>query len=1574
MFDNRSAPLREKVFSKTSLLRVFGRGTASSPWMNGAPVREELFSVERLEQHAETLAVAQAVTDTAEAVPPLAARLDDNAAVLLAAYRSSAAALEGGHTIVPAAEWLLDNYHLVEEQIREIRQDLPPGYYRQLPKLASGPFAGYPRVFGIAWAFVAHTDSHFDPEILQRFVLAYQRVQPLTIGELWALAITLRIVLVENLRRLASQIVDAHRLRSEADQLADRLVGAGDPATQSAATLLWRFDPSPLPDLFAAQLAKRLRDQDPRVTQGHDWLEDRLRAHNTSIEEVVRNAQQRQGASNMTVRNIITSMRLISDTDWAAVVESISPVDHRLRSCSAFAAMDFQTRNLYRSAIEELARGSGMAEIEVAERALAVAAVRGKDDGEERVRDPGYYLIAGGRRHFEEVVGYRPTLRRRLGRFSISLGIGGYVGSITAVTLVLLLLILAVLRDPATTDWRLIALLAAVGFFPAMDCATALVNRAVTRAFGATVLPGLELADGIPPRFRTLVVVPTLLTSARDVTEQVEQLEVHHLASPSGELSFALLTDWLDADHERSEADDHLVTLAAAAIARLNSDYPSSDGNRFFILHRRRVFNEGEGRWMGWERKRGKLHELNRLLRGATDTTFLEIGDRAPVVPADVRYVIMLDADTRLPQDTVRRLIGKMAHPLNQPRLDRRQRRVIDGYAILQPRITPSLPVGRGGSLHQRVFSSPGGIDPYAAAVSDVYQDLFGEGSYTGKGIYDVDAFKAALEGRVPENSLLSHDLFEGTFARAALASDVEFVEESPARYDVAAKRQHRWARGDWQLLPWIVGRSQADQSAVPPVAFWKMLDNLRRTLLAPMTLPALVVGWLLLPPALALGWTVFIVTTIAVPAVLPVLFALIPGRTGVTARSHFGALASDTRLALTHILLQVTFLADQAWLMGDAIARTLFRLMISHRHLLEWVAAAQARVSPRLTLGGFYRQMAGGVVIGGAAGLAVVTLAPESWLIAMPFVVLWLGAPVLALWISRSPANPGQLAPSTEDAVALRLIARRTWRFFETFVTPADSMLPPDNFQEDPGSALAHRTSPTNMGLYLLSAVAARDFGWAGTVETVERLEATLATMAQLQRFRGHFYNWYETRDRRVLEPAYVSSVDSGNLAGHLIALANACREWTGQPLAGSGMWTGMTDDLHLARDALARLDGADGDEPRHLAAVFATLAAVMSRASGGSRANVEADLLEVETLADRAVELAHVIARRLGADTGADLVFWTAAIGRCAAGHHRDRQDLARSSDALQGRLGAIDTTARGMAVAMDFAFLLDPERRLLSIGYSVSESSLDHNCYDLLASEARLASLFAIAKGDVPARHWFRLGRTATPLGHGAALISWSGSMFEYLMPSLVMRAPAGSLLEQTSTLVVQRQQAYGRSLGIPWGISESAYNARDLEFTYQYSNFGVPGLGLKRGLSENAVIAPYATGLATMVDSRGAVKNYARLAQLGAEGRYGFYEALDFTRTRLPEGARVAVVSTFMAHHQGMTIVAIANTAHPLDEAPAFETSDLEVLAWSAPADLADLAARAETIGPEYERAHRNTEDVWTALHLTEGVPA
>jgi cyclic beta-1,2-glucan synthetase len=1493
------------------------------------PIRAELFGVERLEQHAESLAAAQRTLRSGRG-RRLLPRVEDNGHVLRKSYEVIAKAIREERAITPAAEWLVDNFHVVDEQLREIRDDLPPGFYRELPKVADGPLAGFPRVYGIAWAFVAHTDSRFDPELLRRFLHAYQRVQPLTMGELWAVAITLRIVLVENLRRLAESIVHARAARQVADALADDVLGIA-PAVGPTARGLAGVEHGPLVTAFAVQLVQRLREQDRAATPALLWLDRRLHAQGTTSDDIVRLEHQRQAAMNVTVRNVITSMTLMSALDWTEFFEAVSLVDEALQAAPGYGAMDFATRDAYRHAVEELARGSGHTELHVARGAVAQDQRREADDHHRR-GDPGLYLIGRGRPEFERVLGYRVPVRRRLLRAYIAAAAPGYFGTLAALSVIIVALPL--LAGGASGEVRVALLLALLALIPASDLAIAVLNRTVSAVVSPRVLPRLELRAGVPADLRCMVVVPLLLTDAAEVEEHVERLQVHYLANPDGDVYFAVLSDWTDAPAEHMPGDDETLGAARAAIAGLNRRHgaPPGGGERFLLFHRHRLWNDRERVWMGWERKRGKLHELNRLLRDAPGTSFLPTGSTAPV---GVRYVITLDADTRLPRGAVDRLVGTMAHSLNRPRLDPVSRRVVDGYAVLQPRVTPPLP-GLRGSFFQRLSSGPAGIDPYASAVSDVYQDLWGEGSYTGKGIYDVDAFEAALGGRVPENTLLSHDLFEGVFARAGLVTDVELFESAPTHYGVAAARQHRWARGDWQLLPYIL------RAGLPMIGRWKMLDNLRRTMSTPAACLTLLIAWVV-PGTSPAVWSAFILATIAGPAILPVLGGVIPRKRGISKRSHVRAVGRDVGLAAAHIGVTATMLAHQAWLMSDAIVRTLARVYVTRRSLLEWVTAAQAKAGLRLDLRGFCLRMAGGVALAGAAAVAVGWMRPMAWPAALPWLMLWVASPAVARWISlpRSIRTAPPLSPA--DAQALRSIARRTWRFFTTFVGPDDHALPPDNFQETPTPVLAHRTSPTNIGLYLLSTVAAHDFGWIGTLEAVERLEATFDTLNTLERFRGHFYNWYDTRTCRPLEPRYVSSVDSGNLAGHLIALAQACEEIIERPRSTGAALAGIEDTAALVRRS-ARETAVD---PRLDVSVDALLAAFAAPADDGVDWPSTLAALQARARTVANVVRAHMAEDAQGAPP--DVLVWAEALDATVASHARD-VDLP---DSLVRRLTVLARSARALVAAMDFRFLFDPMRKLLAIGYRMVDGTLDPGRYDLLASEARLASFVAIGKGDVPVSHWFRLGRALTPVEQDSVLVSWSGSMFEYLMPELVMRTPAGSLLEQTSRLVVARQITYGEERGVPWGVSESAYNVRDVEMTYQYSNFGVPGLGLRRGLSEDVVVAPYATALAAMIAPAAAIRNFRRLTAAGAAGAYGFYEALDYTGPRLPESARVAVVRAFMAHHHGMTLVALANVLHGgvmrarFHAEPSVRACEL-LLQERTPRDVAVARPRAEEV--------------------------
>jgi len=1476
-------------------------------------IRAELFSIERLEQHAESLANAQRVTQKRFKGRAILKRVKDNNRVLIAARHQITQSIRDERSITPAGEWFVDNFHVIEEQILEIHDDLPPKFYRGLPKLTDGFLKGTPRVYGVAWAFTAHTDSRFDPDWLRRFVRAYQRVDPLSIGEIWALAISLRIVLVENLRRLVDRLLHSKAERFKADALADSLLGLKESAPSNLGEALRPFEKEVMDKSFAVQLVLRLRDQGESIAPVLQWLDKLLEAQGTLADDIIRMEHQEQAAMNTTARNIITSMRLVSALDWAQFFEDVSIVDEVLRDETDFAAIDFPTRDLYRHAIEELAAKSGRSELDVTQRVVQTVRDARKRQGrspmpslkEERANDVGYHLIAKGRPLFEKSIQCRVSFKDRFFRAHASRTALAYVGTavIVAAALLAIPLYLSYVQGVSLLAVTAFAIAALI---PASDLAVAIVNRLAMKIVGPRLLPKLDFSKGIPADFRTLVVMPVLLVDRRTIRENLKNLEIHYLSHSEGYLQFGLLTDWTDAPTEHAPDDDALLAAAREGIDRLNDLYGPGTENqtRFYLFHRRRVWNAKENAWMGWERKRGKLHELNRLLRGNAETTFMPVSWKTPV-PEKIRYVIMLDADTRMSYGTAYRLVGAMAHPLNRPRFDDKTGRVVEGYGVMQPRITPTLPVTGKGSYYQRIFSGPAGIDPYAFAVSDVYQDLFGEGSFTGKGIYDIDAFEASLAGRIPENSVLSHDLLEGICARAGLVTDIEFFEEFPSHYDMAVTRAHRWARGDWQLLPWITGRT------LPFIGRWKMFDNLRRSLSAPTLLMTLLLA-LSIPSAPAGLWMGFLLAAVGFAPMQPFLGGILPRRRRIPIRRHLYAVWADLHLATFHILFAVVFLAHHAALMTDAILSTLYRLAISRRNMLEWAAAAQSKTRYDFDLAGFYSRMLGAPLVALAAVLLPFACATEErfWM-GLPLALLWAFSPRIARSISIPIAEASGGTLSAQERSHLRLIARKTWRFFETFVDESQNCLPPDNFQEIPEPVVARRTSPTNIGLYLLSVVSARDFGWIGVSDAVEKLEATLATVKQIAKHRGHLFNWYDTKELHPLEPRYVSTVDSGNLAGHLWAVAHACRQMDKTPLPRADIFGGFADTLFLITETASKAGADLRTEAVPEAQLEEALAALRTSLLNTPVSPDEwrDRLAELEARAVTLIDIAEALADRDADELKIELLSWSELLLRQVRSHKKDCR-----SEAPTERLRAVAESCDLLVRDMEFGFLFDPVKKIFSIGYLVAEHKMDVSFYDLLTSEARLASFVAIAKGDVPAVHWFRLARSLISVNHVLTLVSWSGSMFEYLMPLLVMRSPANSLLDKACRHAIRRQIAYGAECGVPWGVSESAYNVQNLHHTYQYSNFGVPGLGLKQGLSEDLVIAPYATALAAMVEPKEAVKNFRYLEKMGGQGRFGFFEALDFTPARLPENQNVAVVRAYMAHHQGMLLISLANTLH------------------------------------------------------------
>jgi cyclic beta-1,2-glucan synthetase len=1476
-----------------------------------------------------------------------------------------------------ASEWVLDNYHIIRQSLHEIRKDLPPGYYNRLPKLATGPLKNFPRIYCIARDVLSYQRSLLDPLDLQVILIALQKNLVLTTGELWALPIFLRYNLIEVL---------AH-------------------------TLEWVIRPQSPPHLPPAA---------PQLPGMNGLLAEK--------EPAGQNAPGND-PSGETIANVVLSLRVISEQNWNDFFESVSQLEQILREDppGIYPLMDFKTRDLYRKEIEVAAFATGHDENELGEMLLDLACHR----------DPpvhiGEILFGKSRTAWEERMGWRPDLKKTLQSWGSRYVGGLYLASIALPVVLIFAFLLAMLDLPAVLgailpfsgsarvglgQWLVLGLLGLALLVPVLTMVTSLVNWLITLLLRPDILPKLDYKGEIPDASRTLLVVPALINSQEEIQSLVDQLELHYLRNPEPGLLFALLTDFRDADSETLPEDEALAQYALAAIAALNIKYePPEDqpaaGNelagsqsqgkikRFYILHRKRLWNPSERKWMGWERKRGKLHELNLLLRKGSGLSFVTLPENLAGLQG-VRFVITLDADTILPRGAACHLAGTLAHPLNRAVFDDKTGQVISGYTVLQPRMEIH-PRNVNHSWFTRIFAGDTGLDLYSRAVSDAYQDLFGEGSYVGKGIYDVDAFERSVDSYIPENTVLSHDLLEGVLGRAGLVTDITMIEDYPLNYFVQTLRQRRWIRGDWQLLPWLLqpGKLGVTFSLIDR---WKLFDNLRRSLLAPDLLFLFFLGMIFLP-SLAGFWTAIVLLSFGIPLATGLILSTLQILRGEAPGSAFHSVG----LNILRWLLAVAFLPYEAYVALDAIFTTLYRLYISHRDLLQWTTAAQtarlfgmhqrrndawqkmwvfALLVPVLVL-----------VVQWAYALTSVGVAP-ALVYAAPVLLLWILSPLIAWGINRpittriEPLSPEQLG-------LLRQVARRTWGFFERFVGPEDHWLPPDHFQEAPVGIIAHHTSPTNIGLLLTSTLAAYDLGYLDPLGLVTRLATTMDSLAQLERSHGHFLNWYDTLTLQPLQPRYISVVDSGNLAASLIVVAQACKTMPDEAVFRWNLWQGYLDTLSNLTETLtamrkAEFAGQVEEINQHILEIRAEILAVRAEPErwyglyrkingpfwqdlsqrlmelvevGRSAFDLEA-LRKLQEVAAQ-VERLHLAVQR----TLTDLIPWIVLLETPPTIFQKPsyvhafaalRADLPYNPALAQIRIHAeaallqiealseilrhpepleteqkrvawewVDQLKRALAYSiagsemlmeryaqlavqaeqyvneMNFRFMYHGQHRVFHLGFNLETGQLDHNYYDLLASEARIASIVAIAKGEVPQSHWMQLSRPITQVEGMRALLSWSATMFEYLMPPLFLRSYAGTLLADSARAAVLHQIAYGKAKGLPWGISESGFYQFDASQNYQYRAFGVPGLGFKRGLGDDLVIAPYASLMAIAYHPPAVARNLSDLIQRNGFGLYGLYEAIDFTTDRLLVGETAAVVQEYMAHHQGMILMAMAN---------------------------------------------------------------
>jgi cyclic beta-1,2-glucan synthetase len=1482
--------------------------------------------------------------------------LDQDERALMAAHQIVQQVMEGQETLVPAAEWLMDNFYMIEEQVKDIQYCSHIRQFKRLPRIQAGEYRGVPRIYVAAQDLVQVCGERVDRDAIYEYLSAFQETLVLSGEELWVFPLMLKVALVRSIREAAQRVGETCREKERAEYWARQLFDA----VKKPELLRQRIEKhnkevGNLTPAYARFFLQWLKGQGAQAAPILTWADGKLALQGDLAEELIQEEYRRQAADQRQTGNAVTSLRVLSTLKWEDVYESLSEVHHVFSKdpTHVYEEMTFSSREQYRRSAAQMARISRADEVEVAQTALACAQEHEGDPVQGHI---GYYLLDAGRDAVRKRLNrslWIPAHKRE--RIFAALYVGGN-GLLIGLALIALGygLYRAGLKNAALVGAIILS------DVPVSGITIELVQRIITRLTRPRRLPRMDYKEGIPPQGRTMVVIPALLPNERQVRQLIDQIEAAFLGNLDDEILFAVAGDLKDANEQWTPDDDAVIDAGMKAVRDLNEKY-TEDGDRFYFFVRERQLNFKQGCWMGWERKRGALMELNRLLLGDRDTGYVVTEGNLDDL-GDIHYIITLDTDTRLPRDTAKELIGTLAHPLNQPREGAGVRRGLQrGYGLLQPRIGVAVDSARR-SFFTRSFAGQPGIDPYTTAVSDLYQDLFGEGIFTGKGIYDLRTVDQMLGDRFPDNAILSHDLIEGEMIRTALVSDIELIDGYPSHYDAYINRLHRWTRGDWQLLPWLCPRvrnreGKRCKNPLPVLSWFKIVDNLRRSLMIPAQCLLLLWGIAGLGGP-ALWWLGLSLGSLALPLILSWIDALLAGCGNPKAVQRLRDIFAQSSTLFWQTLLGFVFLAHSALRLADAILRTLYRLMISRKRLLQWITAADAEKRFEGGISEYVRKMLGSMIVGVLAFALCVLNNGALWA-AIPVAAAWITAPMVAYRVGLSYREKAY-TPTAEEKQFLGQLASETWEFFKTYCTPQEHGLPPDNVQIMPATGVAHRTSPTNIGLMACVICAARRMGFVTFGEMLSRLEAMFNALDHLERWKGHFLNWYDTRTLAPLKPRYVSTVDSGNLAGYLLVCAQIAEEEIGETILSADQAKGIYDTVasyqpdgkYPGAGVLSSLQHAHDMGPGEFLMMLGDVGCTEERAKAfidgwlqemqrlfpwtlllyemPKELSVNEELTpEVQKLTTR---LTNPLSIKIMVDAYgeilddvslvmkklADASMEKDARRRCRHWLMQVERGLSEShtvAQRLYERLARIVQRAREIAMGMDFSALYVEDRDLFVIGYDLENGEPGDSYYDLFASEARLASFIAIAKGDVPKKHWFKLGRPLTLIGQSQTLLSWSGTMFEYLMPLLLMRDYDGTLLSETYRAVVAAQRQHGEQRRVPWGVSESAFFAFDLHQNYQYKAFGVPVLGLKRGLGKDVVISPYASVMAMMVDPEAAIRNLYALKEYGMFGEYGLYEALDLTGKRLSRRQRFRVIQSYMAHHQGMVFLSLFNVLQP-----------------------------------------------------------
>ena len=1298
--------------------------------------------------------------------------------------------------IHPAGEWILDNFYIIDETVKIVTKELTLKKYTNFLGIANGPYAGFARIYVLASEIVAYTDGKINGKNLEVLLKAYEDKKTLSMDEIWNINTFLRVALIENIREACEKIYSAQLQKYKVENIIERLV-----ENKSKDELQFKnigeyktkvIEQGEMKYPFIEYMSYRLKQYGKKAYPFLNILEEQVNKMGTEISEVIKKEHFDIAVRKVSVGNCIISIKNINRINMIEIFEKINGVEEILKKdpVNVYSKMDYKTRIYYRNKLKEISKKTKISEIYIARKCLELSSIeyeKSNMDSNNKKAHVGYYLIADGEPKLLEILQNKKVPRQNNMHKAQK-----YITALAVVTIVLAG-VYGLYINTQINNIVLSLILSILLLIPIETIFTQIAQYILGKTKNTKIIPKLDFRNGIPEQNATFVVIPTIIKNGKRVEELMHKLEVYYIANKSDNIYFALLGDCSTSSNEEEGFDEEVINTGKKMVDILNKKYPDEKFTKFNFIYRKRMWNEGEEAYLGWERKRGLLNQFNEYILGNISNPFKTntITNVASMPP--IKYIITLDADTDLVLNSAKELIGAMAHILNKPELNKSEDLVIAGHALIQPRIGIDL-MSSIKSLYTKIYAGAGGVDVYANAISDIYQDNFEEGIFTGKGIYDLKIFSKILNNEIPENTILSHDLLEGSYLRCGLATDIMLMDGYPVGYNSSKSRLHRWIRGDWQIIIWLKDkiknkRGEIKNNPLNILSKYKIFDNLVRSLLEVSSVLTIIYMCILDCFYKIKIWPIITTVLIAVltPTVIDVINKIVFKREGEKRQKTFNKTLSGINASLLRGLFTLATLPDKAYMSANAICKTLYRLKVSKKHMLEWVTAEEAEKMAKKDIKSYYINMAPNIILG-ILGILYIFINAKNPFSVLIFVIslLWLIAPAIMCYISKEIVvnNKKELLVDKDKQYVLE-VGKRTWQFFKDYLVKENNYLPPDNYQEDRKPKAIKRTSSTNIGLALLAVISSYDLGYETQKNTLELLNKMIDTIYNLQKWNGHLYNWYNIETLEPLRPRYISSVDSGNFVGYLYVV----------------------------------------------------------------------------------------------------------------------KQFLIQN--------GQEDTRIDELIEHTDFTKLYNEKMQLFSVGYNVEENMLTDSYYDLLASEARQTSLVAIAKKDIEQKHWYNLSRTLTVLNKYKGLISWSGTAFEYLMPNINIPKYPGSLLDESCKFLIMSQKEYNKKLKIPWGISESAFNLKDLNNNYQYKAFGIPWLGLKRGLADEIVVAPYASMMAIIDEPIEVLKNLKQLEKLGMYNKYGFYESIDYTPTRLRKNETKAIVKTYMAHHQGLILLSINN---------------------------------------------------------------